>query len=726
MWAHGGVDLAGLIRRECVVRLRDLFRSKRLETPTAQALAADEPSGISGVSVEEMLRKAETLHAAGQLADAVAVYREVLVLDPQNWVSMNALASLALDSGELQEAIERYSALVERQPNFAQAYYKRGNAYNRLGRWSEALADYDRAVTLDPAYANAFCNRGSVLERLGRRDEALASYDRALALNPKDAFAYYNRAGVLRVLKRFDEAIASYDQAIALNGGGFEAYINRGLLQYELSLHEQAAESFGKGLELCGYSSALVRAESPPVLPPALKYLPGLRRHLLMHMCDWQGMDADLQRIAEGLRQELQVTEPFPLLGMLDDRVLQRVAAERWARQESPTDHSLGPITMRSRRPKIRIGYFSSDLSAHPVAYLTAGLFERHDRSKFDLTAFAFGPERKDAMQARLSKAFDRFLDVRQSSDTEVAALARDLGIDIAINLNGLTQHCRNGIFAARAAPLQVSYLGYAGTTGSPFMDYLIADSTVLPRMHQSEYLEKIIYLPHCFMPFDSSYPIAPRNFTREELGLPANAFVYCCFNNSFKITPEMFAAWMRIMSRHENSVLWLSHTKPVAMSNLRKEASGCGIDTRRLIFATRFDSLPEHLARVRVADLFLDTFPYNAHATAADALWAGLPVLTRAGESFVSRVAASLLNAVGLPELVAGSLSEYEELAVSLASDVERLGRMREALARNRSTTALFDTARYVKDLEAAYEAIYTRYLSGAEPVNINAHLAG
>ena len=359
------------------------------------------------------------------------------------------------------------------------------------------------------------------------------------------------------------------------------------------------------------------------------------------------------------------------------------------------------------------------------MAYLTAGLFEQHDRSKFELTAFAFGPGANDPMRARMSKAFDHFLDVDHRSDVEVATLARELGIDIAVNLNGITEFSRSRVFALRAAPLQVNYLGYPGTMGASFMDYLIADGMVVPRAQQRDCSEKILYLPGSFIPFDSSYPIAARQFTRLELGLPDTAFVYCCFNNSFKLTPEVFGAWMRILARHPNSVLWLSHANAVAVGNLRKEASRRGIDARRLVFAERFDSLPEHLARLRSADLFLDTFPYNAHATALDALWAGVPVLTYAGESFASRVAASLISAVGLPELITRSLSEYEDLAVGLATDPERLRQIRAALAQYRSTTSLFDTAQYVKNLEAAYGTIYDRYLSGTVPGHINEHFA-
>ena len=676
------------------MKIRDLFRSKRSEALEPVVAAAPEASSASSTPGAD-----------------------------RNWESLYAQASTALQSGALDEAIQRYDALIALRPDFAESYYKLGNAYNRLGRWPEALAAYDRAVAVDPQYANAFCNRGTVLERLERWDDALESYDRALALNPGDAFAYYNRAGVLRELQRFDEAITGYDRAIALNSGYVAAYVNRGHLLLKLARQAPAAASYDKAIEL-SYNSARSgpAAGGPAGLRPEQRYLPGLRRQALMQICDWQGIDADRERIAAGLRKQLPVTLPLVALTMLPDPTLHRAAAESWILEEAPPNPSLGTIPTRTLRPpKIRVGYFSADFRTHPVAYLTAGMFEQHDRSKFELTAFAFGPETNDSMRARMSKAFDRFIDVRARTDAEVAALARDLEIDIAVNLNGITEFSRTGIFALRAAPLQLNYLGYPGTMGAPFMDYIIADGVVVSRAQQRHYRESILYLPDSFMPFDSSYPIASRQFTREELGLPDTALVYCCFNNIFKLTPEVFGAWMRILARHPDSVLWLSHTNATAVGNLRKEASQRGVDARRLVFAERLDSLPEHLARLRSADLFLDTFPYNAHATALDALWAGVPVLTYAGESFASRVAASLLSVVGLPELITSSLVEYEGLAVSLAADRERLGQLRTTLAQNRSTTSLFDTARYVSNLESAYETIYARHLSGAPPSHVN-----
>ena len=651
--------------------------------------------------------------------------------------------------GRLEEAIGLYGSVIDATPDRAEVYYKRANALNSMGRLEAALQDYDRAISLNPSYAYALCNRGSLLQQLERWEEALASYDRALALDPRDSLTHYNRGSVLKDLERFEEALASYEAAIALNGDFAEAYVNRGNVLQGLRRHEAAVESFGRAIALKPviaeafhargvslhalkrFSEAQQDYEKAIQINPAGKYLPGMRLDTKMRAHHWDGLGEDLDLIAKGISAGKPVCPPLPLAAMLDHPALQRSVAEIWIRDKvldgaDKHEQQLGPIMGRSRphsaeslSAKIRIGYFSADFRTHPVACLAAGVFERHDRSKFEVTAFAFGPETNDAMLARLAKAFDRFIDVRQKSDLEVAALARDLKIDIAVDLNGFTEHCRTQIFALRAAPIQINFLGYPGTMGAQFMDYMIADGTVIPRAQQAHYAEKIVYLPNSFMPFDSSYAISERIFSREELGLPPTGFVFCCFNNNNKITPAVFDRWMRILSRVEGSILWLSQANPTAAGNLRKEAEQRGVAGERLIFAGRMASSAEHLARLRAADLFLDTFPYNAHATAMDALWAGMPLLTYAGESFASRVAASLLRTVGLPEFVAGSPAEYEEKAVELAKDPICLREARRKLAQR--PTPLFDTGKYTKDLEAAYEALHERHQSGLPPAHLN-----
>ena len=339
-----------------------------------------------------------------------------------------------------------------------------------------------------------------------------------------------------------------------------------------------------------------------------------------------------------------------------------------------------------------------------------AGLFELHDKEKFELFAFSFGTDTKDEMKVRVSQAFDQFINVTGLSDLEVAQLSRNLGIDIAIDLKGLTQDTRLGIFSYKAAPIQVSYLGFPGTLGADYIDYLIADKTLIPAECKQHYSERIVYLPNSYQVNDRRRAIAPIQFTKPELGLPEDAFVFCCFNNSFKITPDVFDTWVRVLKAVDASVLWLLQDNPTAAMNLQKEAALRGLNPARLVFAKRM-GLPEHLARHKMADLFLDTLPCNAHTTASDALWAGLPVLTCMGESFASRVAGSLLNAIGLPELITQTSEDYEALAIELATKPSKLQSIKAQLAANRLTTPLFDTSLFTQHIEAAYEKMYERY---------------
>jgi predicted O-linked N-acetylglucosamine transferase (SPINDLY family) len=707
-------------------RLRDLLKSKRAQEPAPSAEAA---------STEPAQARPSPAVSAGA-----------------SWQDVYEQAQALQRRGESEQAIGLFGRIIEASPERAEPHYKRANAFNSLGRLEEALADYDRAILLDPSFAYAYCNRGSVLERLGRKQEALTSFDRALELDPRDALTHYNRGSVLKDLKLYQRALASYETAIKLNSVFADAYVNRGNVLQKLERHEAAIESFRQAIALkptlaeaflaCGISLyGLKRFQEAAdqfghvlALNPTMKYVIGEFLEAKLQVCCWEGFDQDRGRIVEGLRERRPVCAPLKAMLLTDSTSLLQTAAQIWVHdqiwdRDTRTDlERLGSASrepVAKRRPaKLHIGYFSADFRAHPVAYLAAGLFERHDRSRFEISALAFGPETNDAMAARLGKSFDRFVDVRQKSDLEVAALARELKVDIAVDLNGFTEHNRTKIFALRAAPIQISYLGYPGTMGADFIDYLVADGTVVPRAQRAYYLEKIAYLPGSFLPFDSSFTIADRAYTREQLGLPPTGFVFCCFNRNHKILPEVFARWMEILNRTEGSVLWLHWAEAVASANLRKEASRAGIDAKRLIFASRMASLPEHLARLRAADLFLDTFPYNAHATAMDALWAGVPVLTYPGDGFASRVAASLLRTSGLSELIAASPAEYEAMAVRLAAEPSLLGKLREGLAQQ--SKELFDIERYTQDLEAVYEAMHERYRLGLPAAHINEHLAG
>jgi predicted O-linked N-acetylglucosamine transferase (SPINDLY family) len=683
-------------------------------------------------------KRANLLKDRNQMEEALASYDQAISLDPGY---ANAFCNRGVVLGHLNrpdEALASYDRAVALNPGDALTYYNRGNLLKDRNQVQAALASYDQAVALDPGYANAFCNRGVVLGLLNRPVEALASYNRAILLNPDDAIAYYNRGDVLRVLKRLNEALASYNEAIAVRPEYAEAYCNRGALLQELKEWDAALASYDRCIEIDSsifdayhnrgnalihlkqFVAAIASYDRAVILNPDFRFLLGTRMHAKMHICDWGDLESDVDRLTAGIEADAPVSPPFPVVALLNSVRLQHKAAQIWVRMEQPAEHTLPQILRRSARDKIRLGYFSADFYDHPVAVLATEFLETHDRSKFEVTAFSFGPDTQDSVRKRIESAFDRFIDVREKSDEEIVFLARSMNIDIAVDLGGHTGNSRTRIFALRAAPIQINYLGYPGTMGAEYMDYLIGDRMVVPEAHQRHYTEKVVYLPNSYLPHDSSRAIANTVFTREDLGLPPTGFVFCCFNNNYKITPETFDSWMHILRRIENSVLWLAQNNPTAASNLRREALRRGVDAERMIFAGRTASLPEHLARQRVADLFLDTRPYNAHATALDALWAGLPVLTCIGEGFAGRVAASLLNAIELPELITATPTQYENLAVQLAENPQHLAQIRQKLARNRRETSLFDTGAFTKHLEAAYAKIYERYQANLPPKHI------
>jgi predicted O-linked N-acetylglucosamine transferase (SPINDLY family) len=688
---------------------------------------------------EAYYKRANASNRAGRADLALADYDRAIGLDPAHARALCNRGAVLDRIGRSEEALVSYDRAIAVDSLDFLTHYNRGTVLKNLKRPEEALASYEKAIEVKPDYVDALINRGNVLEELGRHEAALSSFERAIELNSIHGEAFHGRAVALQMLKRFDLALADYDKAIALKPDFAPFYVGRGNLLLHWQHYDAAVASYLRAIELqpmeldaqFGLGQSFMRLKQldraiksfdrAVMLDAGRSFLLGMRSAAKMQACDWDLWSAELDMIREGMEKKRAVCNPMTLAAMLDSPQLSRAAAESWIREEAPPDDAIGVIASRPRAAKIRVGYFSSDFRTHPVALLAAGLFERHDRSRFDITAFDFGPPADDAMQVRLRKAFDRFIDVSRSSDLEVAALAREMKIDIAVDLNGITERCRTKIFAVRAAPIQINYLGYPGTMGAGYMDYMIADATVVPPALKAHYAEKIIYLPDSFLPFDSSYAVAEKTFAREELGLPPDGFVFCCFNNTNKITPDMFDSWMRILARIDRSVLWLSPTNATAAANLEKEASRRGVDPGRLKFATRLAALPAHVARLRAADLFLDTFPYNAHATALDALWAGLPVLTCEGQGFASRVASSLLRTLRVPQLITGSLAQYEDTATALAADAARLMQLRVTIAQARSTTALFDTARYARNLESAYEQVHDRYHAGAAPAHIN-----
>jgi protein O-GlcNAc transferase len=596
-----------------------------------------------------------------------------------------------------------YDCALKLAADDAETHCNRGLALNALRRLNEALQSFERALKLKPSYADAHHSRGSVLRELGRLDEAVLAYDQALCAKPDYAEAYYLRGITLRELGRLEEALSSYERLLAFNPNHVEALYNRGLIQQGSGRLEEALNSYERALSI----------------DLEHKWLRGVRLHARMQLCDWASVVEETRDLTSRIERSKKATTPFVMLSLTDSPSLHRTVAQDWVEDRHAGKDDLGAFSERTRGQKIRIGYYSADYHNHATAFLMAELFERHDRTRFDIVAFSYGPDHQDAMRHRLVSAFDEFIDVCAKSDREIAQLSRDMQIDIAVDLKGFTQDSRTGIFSYRVAPVQVNYLGYPGTMGADYIDYIVADETVIPADSRAYYSEKVVYLPGSYQVNDSTRQIPDRNFTRAELGLPEQGFVYCCFNNSYKITPETFDGWMRILKQVPESVLWLLADNATAAQNLQREAQARGVDAQRLVFARRLP-LPEHLARHRVADLFIDTLPYNAHTTASDALWAGLPVLTLAGKSFAARVAASLLNALELPELVTTTQDQYESLAVELARAPGRLAELRQRLQERRITSPLFDTTGTARHLENAYQKMYERHLAGLPPEHI------
>ena len=649
------------------------------------------PNDISALS-----NLGSSLNVIGKNNEAFRVLGKAIALDPQDSEILYNLGNVLSDLGDYEGAIHRYEQVIKLNPSYFQAYLNLGKAFYELSRAAEALENYEKALNLNPNLSEAWSNKGAALSKLMRFDEALLHFDRALSLKPDYAEGWSNKGLALNGLKRFDEALLHFDRALSLKPDYAEGWSNKGLALNGLKRFDEALEHHDKALSL----------------KSNIDWIYSIFLYVKMKICSWSGLEGSLQNVSRKVMLDQGLIDPFVLVALIDDPLLHKKSSEIYIRSAHPFNPVLGPIHKHPKNQKIRLGYFSVDFKNHPTATLVAELFEIHDRNQFDI--YAFSLERaNDEMRGRLHKAFDYFIDVDTKSDAEIAQMARNLEIDIAIDLTGFTQDSRLGIFAYRAAPIQVNYLGYPGTMGADYMDYIIADKTLIPVESQAFYSEKVVYLPNSYQANDRKRLISDRLFTRKELELPENEFVFCCFNNNFKILPSTFSGWMRILKAVEGSVLWLLQDNPWVVDNLKKEAQIQGVDGQRLIFANRM-STSEHLARHRQANLFLDTLPYNAHTTTSDALWTGLPVLTLMGRSFASRVAGSLLSAVGLPELIAHTQEEYETLAIELARNPQKLADIKLRLANNCLNTPLFDTPLYTKHLEMVYIQMMEKYQAG------------
>ena len=649
------------------------------------------------------LDRAFDLYEAGDLDGAIDVCEAILRRDAKHYGALYLLGSILGAKKKFDEAAAVLARAIAVDPSRPLAHFNFANVLRRLGRYEEALVAIDAHLALKPENVEAIALRADSCIELGRPDEALRSAERAIALAPAYPEAHNIRGAALAELARYAEARASFGQAVALNPRMAKAFRNRALAELQLNEHDRALASFEQAL----------------AVEPNLDYVDGMMCHTRQKICAWSGLDAQVARIRRAVAAGRRAAEPFIVVSISDSNDLNQKAAATFLADKVKCPSPPLPAAFKRGRSKIHIGYFSSNLRNHPMGHVMAGVLERHDRTRFEVSAFLFARGAADATTQRLAPAFDRFLDLRDQSAEQIAEQARNLAVDVAIDLNGFADDYRIAIFAHRAAPIQVNFLGFPGTTAAPFIDYLIADRVAIPESQGVHFSERIVRLPNSYFPYDRTREIADETPSRESLSLPASGFVFCCFNNSYKILPDVFESWMRILRQTPGSVLWLLRDNELMAQNLRREAQARGIDPNRLAFAERM-STGEHLARHRLADLFLDTLPCNAHTTACDALWAGLPVLTQIGETFAGRVAASVLTAIGLPEMIVHSEAEYEAVAVDLATNPGRLAAIRAKLVTNRLTTPLFDTERFTRDLERAFEAMYERHRLGFPPEDI------
>jgi protein O-GlcNAc transferase len=641
------------------------------------------------------IKEAINLLNQGRLSEAEAKCRSILAGEPQHFEALYHLGSIKLQSKDLLEARAHFEKAISVKPDSVEALSALAFVLFTMSLFDEALAMSDQALVIAPSNSVAWVTRGNALHRSDRLEDALASYDKALDLSSNNIEALIARGTVLVALGRPDEAVANFDRI--LPGPNWINLLRRANLLLSLGLFAAAKRDFQRWIEM-----------SSDPLPGWV----GLAR-CASESCDWPGLVEPRQKVLAALDTG-QPVAPFVVLQLSGDPAQQL----RGARIFAPQMALAAPLPARAKpRPdRLRLAYISPDFRIHPLAYLIAELLERHDRNRFETIGVSLGPQDGSDIRARIVVAFDQFHDMQTRSDNDIVALLRNLNVDIAIDLAGYTLHSRPSIFAHRVAPIQASYLGFCGTSGSNFIDYLLVDRVAVPPEQQRFFSEKLVYLPDSFMVTDSTQPISDAPQSRAQYGLPDEGFVFCCFNKNYKITQQVFDVWMRLLRAVEGSVLWLSANLDRGQENLRRYAQGQGVSPQRIVFAPGV-SRAEHFARHRLADLFLDTLPYNAHTSANDALFAGLPLLTVLGTTFVGRVAASMLYAIGLDELVTRDLEEYEALALTLARDPVHLHAVRAKLATNRQTQPLFQIDRFRRNIEKVYDEMFGIYRRGEPP---------
>ena len=598
---------------------------------------------------------------------AKKVCEDILDIQPDDLNATNLLAILNFHNKDFVQSIKFFEKAIEINPNISETYNNLGNVYYEFKQFNIAIENYNKALKIKPNFALSYYNRAKALQEINQKQEAISDYDKAISINNNFSAAYKNLGNLYMELKILDKSIYNHVQALKINPN--MSYLNGTIIQSK-----------------CGLS-------------------------------EWANFKEDKLFLENNILSGKKTTSPFPTILIYDSPSLQKKAIEIFVKSEfkNPKKIKLEKI----KNEKIKIGYYSSDFHNHATMYLMANLFELHDKNKFEIYAYSFGPDDGSKIRKRVMKTFDKFFDVKSKTTKEIVQHSRELNLDIAVDLKGFTNNNRFDLFIERCAPIQISYLGFPGTTSSDCIDYLIADKIVIPEENKNYYSENIIYLPNSYQVNDSNPDLSKKIFSKKDFNLPENKFIFCCFNHNFKILPDMFEIWMKILKKVKNSVIWLLIDNETAQNNLKKILVSNDIDPNRMIFAGRLPH-SEHIIRLGLADLFLDTFPCNAHTTASDALRSSLPIITIKGNSFASRVASSLLSSVGLEELITKSGKEYEELAVKIAENKNFYKEIKDKLKKNIIDMPLFNSKLFTKKLETAYIEVYKNYNENIKPETI------
>ena len=678
-----------------------------------------------------------TLQELGELENALESFEKAFSLKPEKIENANTISSILEEINDPNISVEYYQKIIKSSPGLYIVHFNLGIAYQKLNFVDEAINSYKDAINLHPKFADAYLNLGIILEDSEKSAEALVNLEKAIEIEPNNSVIWNNLGITLKSLERIDDSIKNFEKAIEHGPDDSSIYYNLGLTLRDINRIDEAIINFEKAIlldphngelylhlgeiynSIKSHRKALVALEKAYSINPGIEFLLGSIVNTKMDLSLWDELSDNLNILTSKVTNNEKAITPFALMALIDDPQVQSKASQIYANFNYPHSTYESKIKPYSNHKKIRVGYFSADFHNHPTMHLMAELFELHDKRKLEIFAFSFGPNQQDRWRKRVVLSFDKFIEVSSKSDSEISMLSREMEIDIAVNLGGYTHSSRTGVFANFAAPIQINFLGFPGTMGVNYIDYIVADHTLITSENENHFSEKIVYMPHSYQSNLSHREISNETLSRQELGLPDKGFIFSCFNSPHKITPMTFKSWMRILKSVEGSVLWLYCNNKDTISNISKTASKFGIDENRIIYAKRLP-VEEHLNRIKKADLFLDTLPYNAHTTASEALRMGVPVLTLIGNSFASRVAASLLNAVNIPELITYTQVEYESLAIELALNSEKLGNIKSKLINNLPTSALFDCRAYTKNLELAFDAMHQRSQSGLEPDHI------